>query len=60
MDSRDLCLSHRTGDLGTPQCIPKLALEIKKLTVRILLIDIQTQGRFIVTDGVLTIRQEFC
>ena len=29
MDGRDLCLDHRTGDLGTPQCLPKLALGIK-------------------------------
>jgi hypothetical protein len=26
MDGRDLCLDYRTGDLGTPQCLPKLAL----------------------------------
>ena len=60
MDSRDLRLDHRTGDLGTPQCIPKLALEIKNLTVQILLIDIQTQGGSDITDGTLTIRLEFC
>ena len=29
MDGRDLCLDHRTGDLGTPQRLPKLALGIK-------------------------------
>ena len=29
MDGRNLCLDHRTGDLGTPQCVPKLALNIK-------------------------------
>ena len=32
----------------------------QELTVRILLIDIQTQGGSEITDGVLTIRQEFC
>ena len=32
----------------------------QKLTVRILLIDIQTQGGSGTTDGILTIRQEFC
>ena len=26
MDSRDLCLDHRTGDLGIAQCLPQLAL----------------------------------
>lgn len=29
MDGRDLCLNHRTDDLGTPQCLPKLALGSK-------------------------------
>ena len=60
MDSSDLCLDHRTGDLGTPQCIPKLALEIKELKVRILLINIQTQSGAEITDGFLTIREELC
>ena len=60
MDGRDLCIDHRTGDLGTPQCLPKPALEIKLLTVRILLVNIQTQGGSEITDGVLTIRQDFC
>ena len=32
----------------------------QELTVRILLINIQTQGGAKITDGVLTIRQEFC
>ena len=32
----------------------------QELTVRILLIDIQTQSGSEITDGVLTIRQEFC
>ena len=32
----------------------------QELTVRILLIHIQTQGGAEITDGVLTIRQEFC
>ena len=32
----------------------------QELTVRILLINIQTQGGSEITDGVLTIRQEFC
>ena len=31
----------------------------QKLTVRILLIDIETQGGSEITDGILTIRQEF-
>jgi len=26
MDSRGLCLDHRTGGLGTFQCLPELAL----------------------------------
>ena len=60
MDGRDLCLDHRTGDLGTPECLPKLALEIKELTIRILLINIYTQSGPEITDGFLTIRQEFC
>ena len=32
----------------------------QELTVRILLINIQTQGGAEITDGVLTIHQEFC
>ena len=32
----------------------------QKLTVRILLIDVQTQGGSVITDGVLTIREQFC
>ena len=26
VDSRDLCLDYRTGDLGIAQCLPQLAL----------------------------------
>ena len=56
MDSRDFCLDGLTGDLGTPQCLPKLALEIKhgKGHAR----KHADAGGSEIKDGGLTIRQE--
>ena len=59
MDSRDLCLDHRTGDLGTSMPTQTCSRD-QELTVWIPLVNIQTQGGPEITNGVLTIRKEFC
>jgi len=60
MDSRDLCLNHHTGDLGYSSMHTQTCFRNQKLTVQILLIDIQTQVGSDITYEILTIRQEFC
>ena len=59
MDRRDLCLDHRTGDLGTLQCLPELALGTT--TNGTDPADKHSDARWVRdTDGVLTIRKKFC